>query len=50
MASATTPFCNVYYTLEFDAAICGPTLDMKLKCEFDKRSEAAEYDENAIGV
>ena len=58
MARATTPFCNVYYTLEFDAAIRGhhvyqskwtPTLDMKLKCEFDKRSEAAEYDENAIG-
>lgn len=59
MARATTPFCNVYYTLEFDAAIRGhhvyqskwtPTLGMKLKCEFDKRSEAAEYDENAIGV
>ena len=59
MARATTPFCNVYYTLEFDAAIRGhhvyqskwtPMLDMKLKCEFDKRSEAAEYDENAIGV
>ena len=59
MARATTPFCNIYYTLEFDAAIrCHhvyqskwtPTLDMKLKCEFDKRSEAAEYDENAIGV
>ena len=59
MARATTPFCNVYYTLEFDAAIRGhhiyqsrwtPTLDMNLKCEFDKRSEAAEYDENAICV
>ena len=59
MTRATTPFCNVYYTLEFGAAIRDhhvyqskwtPTLDMKLKCEFDKRSEAAEYDENAIGV
>ena len=59
MARATAPFCNVYYTFEFDAAIRGhhvyqskwtPTLDMKLECEFDKRSEAAEYGENAIGV
>ena len=23
---------------------------MKLKCEFDRRNEAVEYDENAIGV
>ena len=58
MARAT-PFCNVYYTLEFEAAIRGhhvyqskwtPELDMKLKCEFDRRNEAVEYDENAIGV
>ena len=58
MARAT-PFCNVYYTLELEAAIRGhlfyqskwtPELDIKLKCEFDKRKEAVEYDENAIGV
>ena len=50
MARAT-PFCNVYYTLEFEAAIRGhhvyqskwtPELDMKLKCEFHGRNEAVE--------
>ena len=58
MARAT-PFCTVYYTLELEAAICGhhvyqskwtPELDMKLKCEFDRRNEAVENDENTIGV
>ena len=58
MARAT-PFCNVYYTLEFEAAIRGhhvyqpkwtPELDTKLKCEFDRRNEAVEYNENTIGI
>ena len=51
--------CFVYYTLEFEAAICShhvyqskwtAELDMKLKCESDRRDEVVVYDENAIGV
>ena len=55
----TNSFCNVYYTLDFETAIRGhhvyqskwtPELNLKLKCAIDTRGEAAEYDDNAIGV
>ena len=58
MARAT-PFCNIYYKLDFEASIRGhhiyqskwtPEINQKLKCAPDTRNEALEHDENAIGV
>ena len=55
----TTSFCNIYYKLDFEAAIRGhhvyqakwtPELNQRLKCAIDTRDEAGEHDENAIGV
>ena len=58
MARAT-PVCNICYKLDFEAAIHGhhiyqlkwtPELNLKLKCAVDKKDEAVEHDEEAIGV
>ena len=54
-----SPSVDMYYTLDFDTAICGhhlykekwtPISGEKLSCVKDTRTEAAEYDHNAIGV
>lgn len=55
----TTPNCNSYPKLDFEAAFCGRQvyranwtikINLKLKCTINIRDEAVDHDENAIDV